>query len=68
MSTPEHILLTFVSGDNCPYLDVVDDQVVGVEALVLGIGLCVLEEVEEELGRLLGPTSLRGAVNLGLRN
>ena len=46
----------------------VDDQVVGVEALVLGIGLCVLEEVEEELGRLLGPTSLRGAVNLGLRN
>ena len=44
----------------------VDDQVVGVEALVLGVGLCVLEEVEQELGRLLGPTTLGGAVNLGL--
>ena len=40
---------------------------VGVEALVLGIGLCVLEEVEEELGRFLGPATLGGAVNLGLK-
>ena len=45
----------------------IDDQVVGVKALVLGIGLCVLEEVEEELGRLLGPATLGGAVNLGLK-
>ena len=48
------------------YLDVVYDEVVSVEALVLGIRLCVLEEVEQKLGRLLGPATLRGAVHLGL--
>ena len=44
----------------------VDDEVVSVEALVLGIRLRVLEEVEQKLGRLLGPATLRGAVHLGL--
>ena len=44
----------------------VDDEVVSVEALVLGIRLSVLEEVEQKLGRLLGPATLRGAVHLGL--
>lgn len=34
--------------------------------LVFGVGLCVLEEVKEKLCRLLGPATLRGAVNLGL--
>ena len=48
-------------------LDVVDDEVVGVEALVLGVGLRVLEEVEQELGGLLGPATLGGAVDLGLK-
>ena len=47
-------------------LDVVDDEVVGVEALVLGVGLRVLQEVEEELGGLLGPATLGGSVNLSL--
>ena len=48
------------------YLDVVDDEVVSVEALVLGIRLGVLEEVEQKLCRLLWPATLRGAVHLGL--
>ena len=45
----------------------VDDQVVRIQSLVLCVRLGVLEEVEQELGRLLGPPSLRGAVDLGLR-
>lgn len=36
-------------------LDVLDDQVAGVEALGICVGLGVLEETEEELGRLHGP-------------
>lgn len=48
------------------YLNVVNDQVVGIQALVLSIGFGVLEEVKQELGGLLGPTSLAGSVNLGL--
>jgi len=36
-------------------LDVLDDQVAGVEALGVGVGLSVLEEAEEELGGLDGP-------------
>ena len=45
----------------------VDDQVVDVQSLVLGVALGVLEEVQEELGRLLGPATLAGAVDLGLK-
>jgi hypothetical protein len=47
-------------------LDVLDDQVVGVQSLVLGVGLCVLQQVEKELARLGRPAALGGAVNLGL--
>ena len=36
-------------------LDVLDDQVAGVETLGVGVGLSVLEEAEEELGGLDGP-------------
>ena len=36
-------------------LDVLDDQVGGVEALGVGVGLSVLEQTEEELGALDGP-------------
>lgn len=36
-------------------LDVLDDQVTGVETLSIGVGLGVLKETEEELGRLNGP-------------
>ena len=45
----------------------VDDQVVGVQALVFRVRLGVLEEVEQELGRLLWPATLGGAVDLGLQ-
>lgn len=39
-------------------LDVLDDEVAGVQALGIGVGLGVLEEVGEELGRLHGPAGL----------
>lgn len=39
-------------------LDVLDDQVAGVEALSIGVGLGVSKEAEQELGRLYGPSSL----------
>lgn len=50
------------------HLDVVDDQVVSVKALVLGVALGVLEQVQQELGGLLGPAALGRAVDLGLKN
>jgi hypothetical protein len=52
---------------NLGYQDVVDDQVIGIQALELSIGLCVLQEVEEELGRLLRPTANGGSVDFGLQ-
>lgn len=39
-------------------LDVLDDEVAGVETLGVGVGLSVLEETEEELGGLDGPAGL----------
>lgn len=39
-------------------LDAADDQVTGVEALGVGVGLGVLEQVGEEAGGLLGPAGL----------
>jgi hypothetical protein len=36
-------------------LDVLDDKVAGVETLGVGVGLSVLEEIDEELGGLDGP-------------
>jgi hypothetical protein len=39
-------------------LDVLDDQGTGVETLGISVGLGVLEEAEEELGGLDGPSSL----------
>ena len=47
-------------------LDVLDDQVAGVQTLGVGVGLGVLEEVEEELGRLLGPAGLADTKLLSL--
>lgn len=39
-------------------LDVLDDQGTGVEALGVGVGLGVLQEVQKVLGRLEGPPGL----------
>ena len=39
-------------------LDALDNQVAGVEALGVGVGLGVLQEVNEELGGLDGPAGL----------
>lgn len=47
-------------------LDVLDDEVAGVEALGVGVGLGVLEEAEEELGGLDGPAGLGDAEGLAL--
>lgn len=42
-------------------LDVLDNEVTGVETLGVGVGLSVLEEVGEERGGLDGPASLADA-------
>ncbi len=47
-------------------LHVIDDEVLDVEALHFGVRLSVLEEIEEEAARLLGPTTLSGTMCLGL--
>lgn len=39
-------------------LDVLDNEGTGVEALSVGVGLSVLQETEQELGGLDGPSSL----------
>ena len=38
-------------------LDVLNDQVSGIETLGIGVCLCILEKAEEELGRLHRPAS-----------
>lgn len=47
-------------------LDVLDNEVAGVETLGVGVGLSVLQEVEKELGGLDGPTSLADTPLLAL--
>lgn len=42
-------------------LDVLDNEVAGVKALGVGVGLGVLEQTQEELGRLDGPAGARDA-------
>lgn len=42
-------------------LDVLDNQGTGVEALGVSVGLGILEQAEEELGRLDGPAGLGDA-------
>jgi hypothetical protein len=48
-------------------LNVLNDESVDVEALVVCVGLCVLEQLQQELCRLLRPAALRGSPLLGLR-
>jgi hypothetical protein len=38
-------------------LDVLDDKVAGVETLSIGVGLGILQQTEQKLGGLYGPTS-----------
>ena len=47
-------------------LNVSDDEVVDIEAFVIRVGFCVLEERQKELCRLLGPTSLASGSVPGL--
>ena len=42
------------------YLDMLDDEVVGVQPLVLGVTLGVLEHVQQELGGLDRPPGQSG--------
>jgi len=46
------------------HLDVLDEQVRGVEALGVGVGFGVAEEVEDVLGGLFGPAGAVGAEGL----
>ena len=45
-------------------LDVLDDEVAGIEALGVGVGFGVLEETEEEVGGLDWPAGLGDAESL----
>jgi hypothetical protein len=49
------------------YLNVIDNEVIRVQSLEFGVGLCVLQKVEQKLCGLLGPTTLVSAENLGLK-
>jgi len=61
-----HVRVDTTVGTVCPSsllgslvdLDVLDNKSTGVETLGISVGLSVLEETEEELGGLLGPSSL----------
>ena len=44
----------------------IDDEVIGVQSLEFGVGLCVLQKVEQKLCGLFGPTTLIGSENLSL--
>lgn len=48
------------------HLNVVDDQTVNIQTLVVSVRLGVAQQLEQELGGLLGPTSLGGSPLLGL--
>ena len=48
-------------------LDVLDDQVAGIQTLGISIGLSILEQTEEELGRLDRPSCTRDAELLSCR-
>lgn len=49
-------------------LDVLDDQVGGIETLGVGVGLSVLEETEKDLGGLDGPAGLGDTERLACRS
>lgn len=46
--------------------NVADNELVDIETVNLGVGLGVLEQAKEELGRLDGPATLHDTVLLGL--
>ena len=46
-------------------LDVLDDEIAGVEAFGISIRFCVLEETEEEIGGFDGPATFCGAECFG---
>lgn len=48
--------------------NVLDDQLLDIKVLSLSVGLGVLEETEDELDRLLGPSTLGSLELLGLRS
>lgn len=48
-------------------LDVLDDQVAGVEAFGVGVRFGILEQAEEELGGLFGPAGFGDAELFALK-
>ena len=63
MFTPDAAVSTIsatVTLDSMLDSDVGDEETVSVELLVLGVGLGVLEDVEDVLAALLGPSALSG--------
>merc|ERR1719458_957259 len=47
-------------------LNVVNDQMISIQTFVLSVRFGILQHMEQEFGRLLGPTSLRCSVDLCL--
>lgn len=48
------------------HLDVIDDKTVDIEAFVFGVGFSVFQQLQQEIGGFLRPTSLRGSPLFGL--
>jgi len=69
-----HVWIDSTMGTVCPSsllrslvdLDVGDDELFGIETLRVGVGFSVLEETEEEFGRLLWPTTKSRTEMFGL--
>ena len=47
-------------------LNVINDQMIGIQALVLGVALGILQQMEKKFSGLLRPSTLSSAMNFGL--
>merc|ERR1719411_2506663 len=51
---------------NQTHLNVVDDQMIGIQTLIFGIGFGVFQQVQQEFGGFLRPSTLGSSMNFGL--
>ena len=47
-------------------MNVIDDETINIETLVVGVGLGIAEQLQQELGGLLAPATLCGLALFGL--
>merc|ERR1719411_303049 len=48
------------------HLNMIDDQMIGIQTLVFGIGFGVFQQVQQEFGGFLRPSTLGSSMNFGL--